>query len=150
MAESRGAQHQHRHVRPRGAEEEGEAEAAPTFHRGGFSERDFMDGLDNGPTHTAERRVGLRKTPGGGGRTNIYGTYASHRSRKHNPRSLCDFKDNLCAHSIGGFVESFSSSHFCRFCLGERSQFQVTKLSTVDLSVLKEDVKEALERKFPV
>ncbi len=32
--------------------------------------------------------------------------------------------DNLGAHSIAGFVESFSSSHFCRFCLGERSQTQ--------------------------
>ncbi len=32
--------------------------------------------------------------------------------------------DNLGAHSIAGFVESFSSSHFCRFCLGERSQIQ--------------------------
>lgn len=30
--------------------------------------------------------------------------------------------DNLAAHSIAGFVESFSSSHFCRFCLVERSQ----------------------------
>lgn len=32
--------------------------------------------------------------------------------------------DNLGAHSIGGFVESFSSSHFCRFCIGEKSQIQ--------------------------
>ncbi|XP_036973983.1 uncharacterized protein LOC119030471 [Acanthopagrus latus] len=32
--------------------------------------------------------------------------------------------DNLGAHSIAGFVESFSASHFCRFCIGERSQIQ--------------------------
>ncbi|CAL9691333.1 unnamed protein product [Knipowitschia caucasica] len=32
--------------------------------------------------------------------------------------------DNLGAHSIGGFVESFSGSHFCRLCTGERSQIQ--------------------------
>lgn len=32
--------------------------------------------------------------------------------------------DNLGAHSIGGFVEGFSASHFCRFCIGERSQIQ--------------------------
>lgn len=32
--------------------------------------------------------------------------------------------DNLGAHSIGGFVESFSASHFCRFCVGERAQIQ--------------------------
>lgn len=36
--------------------------------------------------------------------------------------------DNLAAPLIGGFVESFSSSHFCRFCIGERSQ---TGLPTV-------------------
>lgn len=27
--------------------------------------------------------------------------------------------DNLGVHPVGGFVESFSSSHFCRFCIGE-------------------------------
>lgn len=32
--------------------------------------------------------------------------------------------DNLGAHSIAGFVESFSASYFCRFCIGERSQIQ--------------------------
>lgn len=32
--------------------------------------------------------------------------------------------DNLGAHSIAGFVESLSASHFCRFCIGERSQIQ--------------------------
>lgn len=32
--------------------------------------------------------------------------------------------DNLGAHSIGGFVESFSASHFCRFCIAEQSQIQ--------------------------
>ncbi|XP_028322152.1 uncharacterized protein LOC114475494 isoform X2 [Gouania willdenowi] len=37
----------------------------------------------------------------------------------------CVVADNLGAHSIGGFVESFSSTHVCRFCLGERSQFQI-------------------------
>lgn len=32
--------------------------------------------------------------------------------------------DNLVAHSIGGFVESFTASHVCRFCIGECSQIQ--------------------------
>lgn len=32
--------------------------------------------------------------------------------------------DNLGAHSVAGFVESFSGSHVCRFCLGEWSEFQ--------------------------
>lgn len=41
---------------------------------------------------------------------------------------FCVVADNLGAHSIGGFVESFSSTHICRFCLGERSQFQVSEV----------------------
>ena len=32
--------------------------------------------------------------------------------------------DNLGAHCIGGFVENFSSKHFCRFCLIDKCQFQ--------------------------
>lgn len=32
--------------------------------------------------------------------------------------------DNLGAHSVAGFVESFSGSHVCQFCLGEWSEFQ--------------------------
>ena len=42
----------------------------------------------------------------------------------------CIVADNLGAHSIGGFVESFFSTHVCRFCLGERSQFQVSEVRT--------------------
>lgn len=38
--------------------------------------------------------------------------------------------DNLGAHSIGGFVESFSSSYFCRWCLGERSKLQDCEVRT--------------------
>ena len=34
------------------------------------------------------------------------------------------------AHSIGGFVESFSGSYVCRFCLGELSQFQKKEVRT--------------------
>lgn len=42
----------------------------------------------------------------------------------------CVVADNLGAHSIGGFVESFSSTYVCRFCLGERSQFQISEVRT--------------------
>ncbi|XP_070406635.1 uncharacterized protein [Nothobranchius furzeri] len=38
--------------------------------------------------------------------------------------------DNLGAHCIGGFVESFSSSHYCRFCIGDRSQIQEYEVRT--------------------
>ena len=38
--------------------------------------------------------------------------------------------DNLGAHSVGGFIESLSGSHVCRFCVGERSQFQEVEVRT--------------------
>jgi 3-deoxy-D-arabino-heptulosonate 7-phosphate (DAHP) synthase len=38
--------------------------------------------------------------------------------------------DNLGAHSIGGFVESFSATHVCRFCLAELSEIQVKEVRT--------------------
>lgn len=38
--------------------------------------------------------------------------------------------DNLGAHSIGGFVESFSGSHVCRFCLGELSEIKKKDVRT--------------------
>ncbi len=36
----------------------------------------------------------------------------------------CVIADNLAAHGIGGFVESFSSGSVCRFCTGDKSEFQ--------------------------
>lgn len=38
--------------------------------------------------------------------------------------------DNLGAHSVGGFVESFSCSHSCRFCLGVQSDIQTSEVRT--------------------
>lgn len=38
--------------------------------------------------------------------------------------------DNLGAHSICGFLESFSGSHVCRFCLGQLSEFQEKEVRT--------------------
>lgn len=43
---------------------------------------------------------------------------------------FCVIADNLGAHSIGGFLESFSGSHVCRFCLGELSEFQKKEVRT--------------------
>lgn len=38
--------------------------------------------------------------------------------------------DNLSAHSLAGFVESFSGSYVCRVCLGQRTQFQQLEVRT--------------------
>ncbi|KAL3987735.1 hypothetical protein ACER0C_014850 [Sarotherodon galilaeus] len=42
--------------------------------------------------------------------------------------------DNLGAHSVAGFVESFAGSYICRFCVGERSKFQSNELLPVDMA----------------
>lgn len=44
--------------------------------------------------------------------------------------AFCVVADNLGAHSIGGFVESFSASHYCRFCTAERSEIQNHAVNT--------------------
>nr|XP_046269580.1 uncharacterized protein LOC124072313 isoform X1 [Scatophagus argus] len=36
----------------------------------------------------------------------------------------CVIADNLGAHALGGFVESFSGGSICRFCTGDKSEFQ--------------------------
>lgn len=42
----------------------------------------------------------------------------------------CLIADNLGAHAIGGFVESFSCGSICRFCTGDRSEFQTKDVSS--------------------
>lgn len=42
----------------------------------------------------------------------------------------CLIADNLGAHAMGGFVESFSGGSICRFCTGERSEFQIKDVSS--------------------
>lgn len=37
---------------------------------------------------------------------------------------FCVVADNLGAHAMAGLVENFSGPYVCRFCLGERSEFQ--------------------------
>lgn len=34
----------------------------------------------------------------------------------------CVVSDNLAAHGIAGFVESFSGQYFCRFCTAQRPE----------------------------
>jgi len=52
------------------------------------------------------------------------GLYVPALGRRVNGTVFSVVADNLGAHSLGGFVESFPSSHVCRFCLSEKSQFQ--------------------------
>lgn len=41
---------------------------------------------------------------------------------------FCVSADNLDAHGLGGFVESFKARYVCRFCLGSLEQLQVTEV----------------------
>lgn len=38
--------------------------------------------------------------------------------------------DNLAAHGLAGFKESFNSSHVCRFCLSSKTNMQTTEVNT--------------------
>lgn len=42
----------------------------------------------------------------------------------------CVIADNLGAHSISGFIESFSGEYFCRCCEAKRSDIQETEVSS--------------------
>lgn len=42
----------------------------------------------------------------------------------------CVVADNLAAHGMGGFVESFSGEFFCRFCLGRSSDVQAKEVQS--------------------
>lgn len=37
--------------------------------------------------------------------------------------------DNLAAHGLAGFVQSFRAHHFCRFCCCTANQMQTTEVS---------------------
>ena len=41
--------------------------------------------------------------------------------------------DNLGAHGLGGFVESFTAEHFCRYCLVTRTAMQETQVAQFEL-----------------
>ncbi len=52
------------------------------------------------------------------------GVFVSSFGRFIKGTVFCVIADNLGAHAVGGFLENFSGAHVCRFCTGERSQFQ--------------------------
>lgn len=58
------------------------------------------------------------------------GLYVPALGKIVNGTVFCVVADNLGAHSLGGFVENFSGSYICRFCLGDKSKFQVEEVRT--------------------
>lgn len=43
--------------------------------------------------------------------------------------------DNLAAHGLAGFVQSFKAHHFCRFCCCTADQMQTTEVSEVEFTM---------------
>ena len=41
---------------------------------------------------------------------------------------FCVSADNLAAHGLSGFVESFKAGYLCRFCMATREEFQATEV----------------------
>lgn len=63
----------------------------------------------------------------------------------------CVVADNLAAHGMAGFVESFSGEFFCRFCLGKSSDVQAKEVQSGAFNhrtkeVHKDHVKTAQEK----
>nr|XP_054600874.1 uncharacterized protein LOC129164486 isoform X2 [Nothobranchius furzeri]XP_054600875.1 uncharacterized protein LOC129164486 isoform X2 [Nothobranchius furzeri] len=56
------------------------------------------------------------------------GIYISTLGQNVKGSVLCVAADNLGAHSISGLVENFSGPFVCRFCLGQRSDFQIKEV----------------------
>nr|XP_023651070.1 uncharacterized protein LOC111835233 isoform X1 [Paramormyrops kingsleyae]XP_023651071.1 uncharacterized protein LOC111835233 isoform X1 [Paramormyrops kingsleyae] len=56
------------------------------------------------------------------------GVFVSSLGRFIKGTVFCVIADNLGAHAVGGFLENFTGSHICRFCTGERSQFQKSEV----------------------
>lgn len=55
----------------------------------------------------------------------------------------CIIADNLGAHSVGGFVESFSGGSICRFCTGDKSEFQVKDVKSGAFQLRTRDIHDA-------
>lgn len=53
-----------------------------------------------------------------------YGFYIEHLGRSVKDTVLFVSADNLCAHSLAGFYESFFVDKFCRFCMASRIDTQ--------------------------
>lgn len=52
----------------------------------------------------------------------------------------CVVADNLAAHGLAGFVESFSAEFFCRFCLGKSSDVQTKEVCSCAFNVRDKDL----------
>lgn len=62
------------------------------------------------------------------GYTTVGSVCPSIRQKSQRNSVLCC--GTSCCPFLGGFVENFSSSYVCRFCLGEQSEFQVEEVRT--------------------
>ena len=58
------------------------------------------------------------------------GIFVSSLARNVKGTVQCVVADNLGAHALGGFVESFSGQYPCRFYLGQCSDFHLKEVRT--------------------
>lgn len=55
----------------------------------------------------------------------------------------CVVSDNLAAHGIAGFIESFSGQYFCRFCTAQRAETQVKEVKSGEFIPRNKELHEA-------
>lgn len=58
------------------------------------------------------------------------GVYISHIGEFVKGTVQCVVADNLAAHGLGGFVESFSGGFICRFCTAQKHEIQTHSVSS--------------------
>lgn len=64
--------------------------------------------------------------------------YGAEASENFGVKLFCVCADNLGAHSLAGFQESFSVDKFCRFCLVSHSQIATVKASDFHLRTVEQ------------
>lgn len=69
-----------------------------------------------------------------------HGIYVDKLGKTLKGTLQCVVADNLGAHSIAGFVESFSSRHVCRFCTADRLEIQDKEVGAGGFSLRTEEI----------
>ncbi|XP_023198103.1 uncharacterized protein LOC111610076 [Xiphophorus maculatus] len=82
------------------------------------------------------------------------GVFVSKLGRAVKGTVQCVVADNLAAHSLGGFVENFTGSYICRFCLAVKTDIQTTEVRSGAFtlrtkSIHADHLKILQEREFP-
>lgn len=72
-----------------------------------------------------------------------HGVFVEKLGKTFKGTSQCVVADNLAAHGIAGFVESFSGKYVCRFCIADRLEIQTKEVAAGDFTLRTEEIHAA-------